>query len=132
MNKKYRKVIIAGNWKMNMLPSQVHGFVEELRAQMPDRTPGCSVVLCVPHTHLGALGREKQRRIHVGAQNVSVFDKGAHTGEISADMLVDLGVKYCIVGHSERRADNGDTDELVNARLRVLLDHGITPIVCVG
>ena len=132
MNKKYRKVIIAGNWKMNMLPSQVHGFVEELRAQMPDRTPGCSVVLCVPHTHLGALGREKQRRIHVGAQNVSVFDKGAHTGEISADMLVDLGVKYCIVGHSERRADNCDTDELVNAKLRVLLDHGITPIVCVG
>ena len=62
MNKKYRKVIIAGNWKMNMLPSQVHAFADELRDAMPERTNGCSVVLCVPATHLGALSREKQRR----------------------------------------------------------------------
>ncbi|MBR6114542.1 MAG: triose-phosphate isomerase [Oscillospiraceae bacterium] len=132
MNKKYRRVIIAGNWKMNMVPSQVHGFVEDLRAAMPERSNGCSVVLCVPATHLGALSREKQRRIGIGAQNISQFDKGAHTGEVSADMIADLGAKYCIVGHSERRADNGDTDELVNAKLRILLDHGITPILCVG
>ena len=132
MNKKYRKVIIAGNWKMNMLPSQVHGFVEELRAAIPERAGGCSVVLCVPATHLGAMGREKQRRIAAGAQNISQFDKGAHTGEVSADMIADLGAKYCIVGHSERRADNGDTDELVNAKIRILLERGITPILCVG
>ena len=132
MNKKYRRVIIAGNWKMNTLPSQVHVFVEELRAALPDRSNGCSVVLCVPATHLGSLSREKQRRIGVGAQNISQFDKGAHTGEISADMIVDLGAKYCIVGHSERRADNGDTDELVNAKIRILLDRGVTPILCVG
>ena len=132
MNKKYRKVIIAGNWKMNMLPSQVHTFVEDLRTKLPERANGCNVVLCVPATHLGALAREKQRRIGVGAQNISAFDKGAHTGEISADMIVDLGAKYCIVGHSERRSDNGDTDELVNTKVRILLDKGVTPILCVG
>ena len=93
---------------------------------------GCSVVLCVPATHLAALAREKARRIGVGAQNVSEFDKGAHTGEISVDMIADLGAKYCIVGHSERRANNGDTDELVNTKVHALLEKGITPIVCVG
>ena len=99
---------------------------------MPERTNGCSVVLCVPATHLGALSREKQRRISVGAQNISQFVSGAHTGEISVDMIADLGAKYCIVGHSERRADNGDTDELVHDKIRLLLDRGITPILCVG
>jgi len=132
MNKKYRKVIIAGNWKMNLLPSQVRPFVEELRAAMPAAGSVCSVVLCVPATHLAALSREKSRRIAVGAQNISHFDKGAHTGEISADMIADLGARYCIVGHSERRADNGDTDETVNAKVRALLERGITPILCVG
>ena len=132
MNKKYRKVIIAGNWKMNKVPSQVRPFVEELRGEMPAAANGCTVVLCVPATHLPALSREKSRRIAVGAQNVSHFDKGAHTGEISADMIADLGAKYCIVGHSERRADNGETDEIVNAKVLALLARGITPIVCVG
>ena len=132
MNKKYRKVIIAGNWKMNLLPSQVHAFAEALRKEMPASANGCSVVLCVPATHLAALGREKSRRLAVGAQNVSEFDKGAHTGEISADMIADLGAKYCIVGHSERRASNGDTDVLVNAKIRALLERGINPILCVG
>ena len=132
MNKKYRKVIIAGNWKMNQLPSGVKPFVEELKTKMPAGMNGCSVVLCVPATHLAALAREKARRIGVGAQNVSEFDKGAHTGEISVDMIADLGAKYCIVGHSERRANNGDTDELVNTKVHALLAKGITPIVCVG
>ena len=99
---------------------------------MPERTNGCSVVLCVPATHLGALSREKQRRISVGAQNISQFVSGAHTGEVSVDMIADLGAKYCIVGHSERRSDNGDTDELVHDKIRLLLDRGITPILCVG
>ena len=117
MNKKYRKVIIAGNWKMNQLPSGVKPFVEELKTKLPAGMNGCSVVLCVPATHLAALAREKARRIGVGAQNVSEFDKGA---------------QYCIVGHSERRANNGDTDELVNTKVHALLEKGITPIVCVG
>ncbi len=132
MNKKYRKVIIAGNWKMNKVPSEVRPFTEALREELPAAANGCSVVLCVPATHLAAMGREKSRRISVGAQNISAFDKGAHTGEISADMIADLGAKYCIVGHSERRADNGDTDEAVNAKVHALLDRGITPILCVG
>ena len=132
MNKKYRRVIIAGNWKMNTLPSQVRPFLDSLKAAMPENTNGCSVVLCVPATHLAFMGREKYRRISAGAQNVSHFDKGAHTGEISADMIADLGARYCIVGHSERRADNGDTDELVNAKIHALLERGVTPILCVG
>ncbi|MBR6209130.1 MAG: triose-phosphate isomerase [Oscillospiraceae bacterium] len=132
MNKKYRRVIIAGNWKENMLPSQVHDFCEALRKEMPESANGSSVVLCVPATHLAALAKEKSRRLAVGAQNISEFDKGAHTGEISADMIADLGAKYCIVGHSERRASNGDTDELVNAKIRALLERGINPILCVG
>ena len=132
MNKKYRKVIIAGNWKMNRVPSEVRGFVERLRGAMPTSLKGCSVVLCVPATHIPALGALRSRRIAVGAQNVSQYGPGAHTGEVSGDMLADLGVKYCIVGHSERRADNGETDEMVNAKLRLLLERGITPILCVG
>ena len=132
MNKKYRRVIIAGNWKMNMLPSQVRPFLDALKNAMPENANGCGVVLCVPATHLAFMGREKYRRIGIGAQNISQFEKGAHTGEVSADMIADLGAKYCIVGHSERRADNGDTDELVNAKVHMLLDRGITPILCVG
>ena len=132
MNKKYRRGIIAGNWKMNMLPSLVRHFLDALKNAMPDNANGCGVVLCVPATHLAFMGREKYRRIGIGAQNISQFDKGAHTGEVSADMIADLGAKYCIVGHSERRADNGDTDELVNAKVRALLERGITPILCVG
>ena len=132
MNKKYRKVIIAGNWKMNKLPSEVKPFVDELRANIPETLSGCQVVLCVPATHLAALAREKSRRIALGAQNISEFESGAHTGEVSADMIADLGAKYCIIGHSERRADNGETDEKINVKLRALMDRGITPILCVG
>ena len=132
MNKKYRKVIIAGNWKMNKMPSEVKPFVEELRAAMPASLKGCSVVLCMPHTHIGSLAALRSRRISIGAQNISQFESGAHTGEVSADMLADLGTRYCIVGHSERRADNGETNALVNIKTRMLLDKGITPIVCVG
>ena len=132
MNKKYRKVIIAGNWKMNKNPSDVKPFVEELRAAMPASLNRCSVVLCLPATHISSLSSLHSRRIAAGAQNVSHFDKGAHTGEISADMLADLGVRYCIIGHSERRADNGDTNLLVNEKAQALLAKGITPIICVG
>ena len=78
MNKKYRKVIIAGNWKMNLLPSGVKPFVEELKGRLPAGMNGCSVVLCVPATHLAALAKEKVRRLCIGAQNVSEFEQGAH------------------------------------------------------
>ena len=117
---------------MNKKPSEVHSFMEELRKELEGDTVGCSVVLCVPATHLCAMSRERSRRFATGAQNISQFDSGAHTGEVSVDMIADLGAKYCIVGHSERRADNGDTDELVNSKTHTLLKAGITPIICVG
>ena len=132
MNKKYRRTILAGNWKMNKKPSEVRAFAEELRAALPASLKGCSVALCVPATHLSALASLRSRRIGVGAQDVSCFEGGAHTGEISADMLADLDVRYCIVGHSERRMDHGESDEAVNAKILALLARDITPILCVG
>ena len=103
MNTKYRKTVIAGNWKMNMTASEVRPFVEELKAAMP-KLKGCETVLCVPAVNIPAMLRwGKDAKIACGAEDVSAFAKGAYTGEIAANMLADLGVKYCIVGHSERR-----------------------------
>ena len=132
MNKKYRRVIIAGNWKMNMLPSEAKGFVEELKKLLPAAMRGCTALLCVPATHIANMGSQRFRRVSIGAENVSEFDMGAHTGEISAEMLKDVGVQYCIIGHSERRQYNGETDEQIRLKLRRLLSVGITPILCVG
>ena len=132
MNKKYRKPVIAGNWKMNMLHSGTKDFMEELKPLLP-KTRSCETVLCVPAPLLyGMVKACRGTRVSVGAQDVSVHDKGAYTGEVSASMLKDLGVKYCIVGHSERRAYHGETDEIVNAKAKKLLEAGITPIICVG
>ena len=132
MNTKYRKTVIAGNWKMNMTASEVRPFVEELKAAMP-KLKGCETVLCVPAVNIPAMLRwGKDAKIACGAEDVSAFAKGAYTGEIAANMLADLGVKYCIVGHSERREYHKESDMLVNAKARALLDNGISPIICVG
>ena len=132
MNRKYRKTVIAGNWKMNQLVSGVKPFVEQLREEMP-RTKTCEVVLCTPALMIPAMVRAgKECRIAAGGQDVSKYEKGAYTGEISADMLVDAGAKYCIVGHSERRDYHGESDSLVNEKAKALLAKGITPIICVG
>lgn len=132
MNRKYRKTIIAGNWKMNLLPSDVKPFAEELRAALP-RTKTCETVLCVPFTHIPALRRSlKDNRIAIGAQDVSTHDKGAYTGEISADMLEDLNVRYVIVGHSERRAYHGEDNFTVGKKALAAIEHDIQPIICVG
>lgn len=132
MNTKYRKTVIAGNWKMNMTASEVRPFVEELKAAMP-KLKGCETVLCVPAVNIPAMLRwGKDAKIACGAEDVSAFAKGAYTGEIAANMLADLGVKYCIVGHSERREYHKESDMLVNAKVRALLDNGISPIICVG
>ena len=132
MNTKYRKTVIAGNWKMNMTASEVRPFVEELKAAMP-KLKGCETVLCVPAANIPAMLRwGKDAKIACGAEDVSAFAKGAYTGEIAANMLADLGVKYCIVGHSERREYHKESDMLVNAKARALLDNGISPIICVG
>ena len=132
MNRKYRKTIIAGNWKMNQLASTIKPFMEELKANMP-KTKTCDVVLCAPAVMVPALIRAgKDCKVAAGAQDVSKFEKGAYTGEISAAQLADIGAKYCIVGHSERRQYHGEDDMLVNAKAKALLAKGIAPIICVG
>jgi triosephosphate isomerase len=132
MNRKYRKTVIAGNWKMNTTPSQARVFLEELKKDLPgNRT--CDVILCPPYPLIpGIVEYAKECRVSVGAQNVSQFVSGAHTGEVSLAMLEDLGVQYVILGHSERRADNGETDFLVNAKARYTLAIDMRPIICVG
>ncbi len=132
MNRKYRKTVIAGNWKMNMLASSIKPFVEELKENMP-KGRNCDVVLCVPAVMVPAMIKAgKECKVSAGAQDVSKFDKGAYTGEISASQLADIGAKYCIVGHSERRQYHGEDDMLVNAKAKALLEKGIIPIICVG
>lgn len=132
MNKKYRKAIIAGNWKMNMVPSQVKPFVEELRPMLP-KSKTCEVVLCVPATDIYPIRRAlKDNRIAVGAQDVSVQDKGAYTGEIAANMLSDMNVKYVIVGHSERREYHNESNIMIGLKAAKVLENGMLPIICVG
>ena len=126
-----RKPIIAGNWKMNKTPSEGKKLVEELIPLVKDAK--CDVVVCVPATDLYAVGEAvKGTNIHLGAQNVHFAVSGAYTGEISADMLKELGVEYVIIGHSERRQYFGETNETVNKRTLTALEKGLKPIVCVG
>ena len=132
MNRKYRKTVIAGNWKMNQLVSGVKPFMEELKENLP-RTRSCDVVLCTPAVMIPAMVKAgKDCRVAAGGEDVSKFEKGAYTGEISADMLADAGAKYCIVGHSERREYHHESDALVNEKAKALLNKGIIPIICVG
>lgn len=132
MNKKYRKAIAAGNWKMNKLASEVPAFVEELGKAMTV-AEGVEVVLCVPYPFIPAMaGATGKSPIAVGAQDVSVHDGGAYTGEVSAAMLADLKTDYCIIGHSERREYHRETDAEINAKLFALLNKGVRPILCVG
>jgi len=126
-----RKPIIAGNWKMNMTPSQARGLIEELIPLVRDAE--CEVVICPPFVDLPlALELTSDTNIRVGAQNVHWAEKGAYTGEISASMLKELGVEYAIIGHSERRQYFGETDETVNSRAKAALAAGLIPIICVG
>ncbi len=131
MNKELRKAVIAGNWKMNKTRPEAKALIEELIPRAAETS--CEVVICVPFTNLEtAVSLTEGTNIKVGAENVHFEKSGAFTGEISADMLTELGVEYVIIGHSERRQYFGETDETVNKRTKAALAAGLKPIVCVG
>ena len=126
-----RKTIVAGNWKMNMTPSQAKTLIDELKPLVADSKNGC--VICVPYTDLYvALEATKGSNIEVGAENMYFEEKGAFTGEIAPNMLEEMGVKYVIIGHSERRQYFAETDETVNKKVIKAFEHNLIPIVCVG
>ncbi len=126
-----RKKIIAGNWKMNMTPSQAVKLVEELKPLVGN--DAVDVVYCVPAIDIvPVVEAVKGTNVEVGAENMYYEEKGAYTGEISAEMLVDAGVKYVIIGHSERRDYFKECDEMLNKKVKVALAHGLTPILCCG
>ena len=125
------KYVIAGNWKMNKLPSETYDFVKEV----VEATKGaaCEVVCCTPYVCLApAVEAAKGTHVKIGAENLHYEEKGAYTGEVSAEMLKDIGVEYVIMGHSERREYNNETDETVNLKAKKALATGLTPIVCCG
>ena len=131
MNRKYRKTVIAANWKMNKTPTETKAFMTEFKAMMP-KGRWCDICICVPAVCIPAAVRAmRETRVGIGAENCNAAASGAYTGEIATNMLVDAGCKYVITGHSERRA-MGETDADVNAKTLAILEAGLTPIVCVG
>ena len=126
-----RKKVIAGNWKMNMLPNEAIQFIEELAPMVKDTQN--EVVLCVPYTDLFyALLTAQNTNIKIGAQNMHFEESGAYTGEVSGKMLKAINAQYVIIGHSERRQYFNETDETVNKKIKSAFEYGLKPIVCVG
>ena len=126
-----RKKVIAGNWKMNMLPNEAINFIDKLTPLVKETKN--EVILCVPYTDLFyTLLHVQGTNIKVGAQNLHWEEKGAYTGEVSAPMLKSIGVEYVIIGHSERRQYFAETDETVNKKIKSALKYSLKPIVCVG
>jgi triosephosphate isomerase len=131
MNKTLRAAVIAGNWKMNNTRVETEKLIEELKPLAA--SADCTVIICVPYTNLEtALRLTEGTNIKVGAENCHFKKSGAFTGEISADMLKELGVEYVIIGHSERRQYFSETDLTVNRRTTAALKAGLKPIICVG
>lgn len=128
-----RKVIIAGNWKMYKTQAESLEFLQGFMPRLEETPDDREVVICAPFTDLGLLSKSLHGgRIQIGAQNVHWEEAGAYTGEISGEMLSEIGVRYVVIGHSERRQYFGETDETVNLRLKAAQRHGLTPILCVG
>ena len=133
MKKDVRKAIIAGNWKMNQTRPEAKELIEAIKPLVANAEGKVEVITCVPFTNLEtAVNATAGSNVKVGAENVHFEKSGAFTGEISADMLVEVGVEYVIIGHSERRQYFGETDETVNKRTLAALNAGLKPIVCVG
>ncbi len=131
MNRKYRKTVIAGNWKMNKTPSQTKEYMNQLKAILP-KGRWCDIALCVPAVCIPAAVRAmRETRVGIGAENVNANPNGAYTGEIAADMLTDAGCKYVIMGHCERRG-MGEADADGNAKVLAALEAGLVPIMCCG
>ena len=132
MNRQTRNTVIAGNWKMNLTPSKAKAVIEELKPLVAGKD-NCTTILCVPFVDIAtAVEAAKGSNIKIGAQNVHFEEKGAFTGEIAADMLLEIGAEYVIIGHSERRQYFGETDETVNKRVLAALKAGLKVILCVG
>lgn len=126
-----RRKIIAGNWKMNMLPNEAMNFINTLEPKVKNEK--CEIILCVPYTDLFySLLTAQNTNIKIGAQNMHWEEKGAYTGEISAQMLKCINVNYVIIGHSERRTYFAETDETVNKKIKAALENELIPILCVG
>ena len=126
-----RKKVIAGNWKMNMLPNEAMAFIEGLAPLVKDAE--AEVILCVPYTDLFySLLTAQDTKIKIGAQNMHWEESGAYTGEVSGKMLKSIGVEYVIIGHSERRQYFNENDETVNKKVKAAFDNKLNPIVCVG
>ena len=126
-----RRKVIAGNWKMNMLPNEAMKFIDELAPYVEDTE--AEVILCVPYTDLFySLLAAQKTKIKIGAQNMHYEEKGAYTGEVSGKMLKSINVDYVIIGHSERRQYFNETDESVNKKVKAAFANGLKPIVCVG
>ena len=126
-----RRKVIAGNWKMNMLPNETIDFIEKFEPLV--KNTNNEVILCVPYTDLFyALNFAQNTNIKIGAQNMHFEESGAYTGEVSAKMLKSIGVEYVIIGHSERRQYFNETDETVNKKIKVAFANELKPIVCVG
>ncbi len=132
MNRETRQTIIAGNWKMNLTPSKAKAVIEELKP-LVEGMDNCTTILCVPFVDITtAVEAAKGSNIKIGAQNVHFAPSGAYTGEIAADMLLEIGAEYVIIGHSERRQYFGETDKTVNQRVLAALNAGLKVILCVG
>ncbi len=128
-----RKIVIAGNWKMYKTQREAFEFLQKFMPELEETPENRDIILCSPFTALGVMSKSLHNsRVQLGAQNVHWEEEGAYTGEIAAPMLTEIGVRYVIVGHSERRQYFGETDETVNKRLLAAQRHGLTPILCVG
>ncbi len=128
-----RKTIVAGNWKMNKNLSEAVELISALKNGLQDFEPNCGVIICPTFTNLEtANALVKDTVIKLGAQNMHFEESGAFTGEISADMLLSIGVEYVILGHSERRAIFGESNQVINLKIKKALEKGLKPIFCVG